>query len=66
MDKLNLIGRTEAEQKEVERIELEKGSLWGTWDFMHIYIFTKKEFDLVKKARKILKKHKQKIQTVFA
>ena len=57
---VNLSGRTQKQQENIELRLLKEGSLWGRLDILHKYIFTRKELNCVKKAKGVIEQHKVK------
>ena len=57
---VNIVGRTQNQQEKVEAKLLKQGSLWGRFEILHKYVFTRKEFNQVKKAQGIILRHKEK------
>lgn len=60
MNALNICGRTQKQQDKVEQQLLKEGSLWGRFDILHTYVFTKKEVNQVKKAQEIIFNYEKK------
>lgn len=57
---VNISGRTQKQQESVEAKLLKQGSLWGRFEILHKYVFTRKEFNQVRKAQEIILRHKEK------
>lgn len=61
----NLSGRTQKQQEAVECKLKKQGSLWGNFEILHQFIFTRKELNKVERAKKTLRFHKKKLNTLI-
>ena len=61
---VNLCGRTQKQQENVEEKLLKAGSLWPKFDVLHKFIFTRKELNGVEKAKAIIEQHKVKCKVL--
>lgn len=57
---INICGRTKKQQDKVEEKLLKQGSLWGKFDILHDYVFTRKEFNQVRRANELIFRHENK------
>lgn len=57
---VNLCGRTQKQQENIESKLLKAGSLWPRFDVLHGFIFTRKELNEVKRAKEIIEQYKSK------
>jgi hypothetical protein len=60
----NLFGRTQKQQDKIEAKLLSEGSLWPQLDILHKFIFTRKELNAVKRAKRVLHEYHKKVYLI--